>query len=189
MTRNRPVLFGLLGALALLAGAAGEARPSDLTEDEVKAAFLFSFSKFVTWPAEAFPEKDSSLEIGVVGHDEFAEILEATVKGKSVGGRAVRVVRFADARRARACPILYFSGDLKVSGSAREWTGQRGILTIGEQEGFASREGIIGFFLEKSRVRFEVNTAAAERAGLKISSQVLGLARLVGDAPTEGGDR
>lgn len=189
MKKSRPTIFAILGALALLAGTAGEVRASDLTEDEVKAAFLYNFAKFVQWPDAAFPGKNSPIEIGVVGGDEFADLLEATVAGKSAGGRTVRVVRFESARTARACPILYFSGESKATGPAEGWTENGMILTVGDRDGFASREGIIGFFLEKNRVRFEVNTRAAERAGLGISSQLLSLARIVGDEHAGGGGR
>jgi hypothetical protein len=57
------------------------------------------------------------------------------------------------------------------------------VLTVGETEGFAARGGIINFYIEGNRVRFEINPDAAHRSGLKISSQLLQLGKLVGRDP------
>jgi hypothetical protein len=57
--------------------------------------------------------------------------------------------------------------------------GATSILTVGETAGFAANGGMVNFTGEQSRVRFEINEAAARRAGLKISSKLLRLAELV----------
>ncbi|MBZ0094323.1 MAG: YfiR family protein [Sulfuricella sp.] len=40
---------------------------------------------------------------------------------------------------------------------------------------------MVNFYLEQNKVRFEINNEAAGRAGLKVSSQLLKLARIVQD--------
>jgi len=52
-------------------------------------------------------------------------------------------------------------------------------LTVGETEGFAVLGGIINLMVEGNKLHFEVNLNAAERAGLKISSKLLSMARIV----------
>jgi hypothetical protein len=59
------------------------------------------------------------------------------------------------------------------------------VLVVGESEGFARAGGVIGFTVEGGTVGFEVNRAAAERAGLTISSRLLKLSRVVGDRSSE----
>ena len=54
-------------------------------------------------------------------------------------------------------------------------------LTVGETEGFAGLGGIINLTVEGNKVHFEVNQLAAQRAGLKISSKLLSLAKIVTD--------
>ena len=54
-------------------------------------------------------------------------------------------------------------------------------LTVGESTGFTSLGGMINFTVEDSKLHFEVNVAAAERARLKISSKLLSLGRIVGE--------
>ena len=53
-------------------------------------------------------------------------------------------------------------------------------LAVGESDGFATRGGVINFFTEDRKLRFEINPEAARSAGLKISSRLLRLAVLVG---------
>jgi hypothetical protein len=60
------------------------------------------------------------------------------------------------------------------------------VLTVGEADRFARRGGMIGFVLEDNRVRLEVNRAAAEKAGLQLSSKLLAVSRLV---KPDGGQR
>ena len=56
------------------------------------------------------------------------------------------------------------------------------VLVIGESRGFASRGGIINFYVREGKtVRFEINPAAARREHLKISSNLLKLARIVAE--------
>lgn len=62
------------------------------------------------------------------------------------------------------------------------------MLTVGEDGVFTQCGGIINFVKEDNRVRFEVNVSAAERAGLKISSRLLALARIV-RSPGQGGGK
>ncbi len=52
-------------------------------------------------------------------------------------------------------------------------------MTVGDVKGFAQLGGIINFIIVKNKVRFEINMKAAEEAGLKISSKLLRLARIV----------
>jgi len=52
-------------------------------------------------------------------------------------------------------------------------------LTVGEAEGFAVLGGIINLTVEGNKVHFEVNRLAADRAGLRISSRLLSLAKIV----------
>jgi hypothetical protein len=52
-------------------------------------------------------------------------------------------------------------------------------LTVGESDGFAAMGGIINLVVEGDKIRFEVNPAAADRAGLKISAKLLSMAKIV----------
>jgi len=62
----------------------------------------------------------------------------------------------------------------------------RPVLTVSDMTNFARQGGVIGFYPEGKKVRFEINVNTAQRSGLKISSDLLRLGKIVG-ADTAGG--
>jgi hypothetical protein len=174
----------IVGAVCVVAGGIpnAQAGSSPPGEYEVKAAFLYNFAKFVEWPAEAFDDADAPLTIGVLGEDPFGDTLEQTVKGKTANGRKLAIRRFHKVRDLQPCHILFISSSEKrhLSEILDRLKGSS-VLTVGEVEGFAKRGGVINFFVEDNRIRFEVNVDAAKRAKLKMSSKLLRLARIVRD--------
>src|SRR5947209_2927992 len=165
---------------------AGEESPAP-TMYQVQAAFLFNFAKFVTWPDDAFQRSGSSLIIGVLGEDPFGAVLEETVRDKTVMGKKLAVKRFVRIQDAVKSHILFLSSSeesqllplLKVLEKAT-------VLTVSDMEQFAERGGMVAFTVEDQKVRFNVNVEAVERAGLKMGSQLLKLARIVSDKPRTG---
>jgi hypothetical protein len=176
--RHRHIgLLCLLG-LALVLRVSTPAR-AQFDERQVKAAFLLNFLKFVTWPEP--PATDAPLVIAVVDEDDLARALDAAIRA-TPGGRPV-VVRTAGAAQAlRPAPhLLYIGGSdrEKLEGLLRELEG-RPVLTVSDSEGFGASGVVLNFYASDKRIRFEANTTAASRAGLRISSHLLRLARIVG---------
>jgi hypothetical protein len=87
----------------------------------------------------------------------------------------------ADAARVH---LLFFSAqyDDQVAGALAALKGT-GVLTVGESDKFAAAGGMINLVREANKVRFEINALAAEQQGLKISAQLLKLARAVRREP------
>ncbi len=185
--RRRPLLHVCIASTALI-GALG-AFPAPAGADEsgeytIKAAFLYNFAKFVTWPESAFNNDRSPIVIGILGNNPFDRLLEKTVEGKQIDGRDFVIKRFKRFEEVERCQIL-FVGISDTDRIARLFDALdlHGVLTVGDADRFARTGGMIGFFMEDDKVRFEINVDAAEMSGLEISSQMLSLARLV-----SGGD-
>ncbi|RPJ48001.1 MAG: YfiR family protein [Candidatus Latescibacterota bacterium] len=172
------LLLPILGTTLPWTPFAHAGQPS---EYEIKAAFLYNFAKFVTWPEWKFDGKDAPIVIAVLGGDPFGEVLDQTVKDKTIAGRPLHVRRIQSVRESKGVHLLFF-GRMAAADLERAVHGldKEGLLAVGDSDGFALRHGTIGFFMEENRVRFEVNVAAAEAAGLKISSKLLQLARVIG---------
>jgi hypothetical protein len=168
---------GLICTLMTTVAAAEE--PS---EYEVKAAFLFNFSKFVEWPEGTFAGAADRITICVIGQDPFGTLLEDAVRDKTVNGREIAVQKTASASRVTGCHIVFVASS--EQGRLDEILGRladRPLLTVSDAESAAERGAIIGLTLADKRVRFEVNLNAARRAKLKLSSQLLKVAvRLIG---------
>ena len=154
-------------------------------EYQVKAAFLFNFAKFVEWPGSE-PVSDP-INLCIVGGDPFGGFLDQMVKGKVANGRTMEIKRIAATGKFESCQIAFIAAaERKLLPAILDSVGRAGVLTVGETEDFARRGGVISFFLDGNHVRFEVNVDAAERAGLKISSKLLNLAKIVKNPPAGG---
>lgn len=112
----------------------------------------------------------------------------AAVQDEKVGQRAVIVERFSRPQDMTGCHVVFASKSeaAHVPAIIAAFAGKP-VLTVGDMPDFARRGGIINFHLEGAKVRFEINRWAAQRSGFKLSSQLLGLARLVGPAPEPSG--
>jgi hypothetical protein len=161
-----------------------QAKPQAPTEYQVKAAFIYNFAKFVEWPEEAFKE-DRPFVIGILGEDPFGNLIDEAVAGKSVRDRKIAVIRYSKVEDAFDSHILF------VSSSEREnvarilkGLGSAPVLTVSDIGRFAEKGGMVELLMDQNRVRFAVNVAVVDRAGLKPSSQMLKLARIIsGPAP------
>jgi hypothetical protein len=176
-------LAAFLAALACLTLAADRAPAQTETKNEyrVKAQYLANLSKFVEWPEKTFPSEDTPFVIGVVGNYPFGPWLLQAVAGQTVRGRKIEV-RWLTGQKTREdfrrCQILFSTaGELKRISQILGAVQGANVLLVGESEGFLQAGGTINFVLENDRVRFEINADAAARAELKLSSQLLALAR------------
>jgi hypothetical protein len=176
--------IGCVVAAACLAGHLHAQAPA-AAEEDIKAAFLFNFAKYVTWPPKSFP--DGKFRICVMGDAAFARKIDATIEGETLDGRAViRPPAPAMPDIARGCHILFIAAS-ESSRTAELLAAVRGsaVLTVGETEAFSARGGMVTFVRDADRVRFDINASEAERVGLTVSSRLLRLARRV----ISGGDR
>lgn len=151
----------------------------EVDEYKVKAVFLYNFAKFVDWPAEAVANGGSPLAICVLGSDPFGSKLDI-IKDKTVKGRRIAIRHLESAGEIKGCRILFISGSedkrlRKILGTLRDMS----VLTVGDTEGFGESGIMINFYTSDNKIRLEVNLSAARRAGLKISSELLKIARII----------
>ena len=129
-------------------------------------------------------DKSESFNICVLGQDPFGADLDAAVAGETIGGARLLAKRISRPQDAVDCRILFIS-----SSEASQWkeilTALRtlSVLTVSDIPQFARRGGIIQFLLDGNRVRFDINLAATERVGVKLSSELLKLAVTVSRSP------
>lgn len=150
-----------------------------VSEYRVKAAFLYNFAKFVDWPACNHCYDADVFTIGILGQDPFGEEIK-TIVGKRVKDRTLMVLRAATLDELKTCQVIFISGSFRkdLPKILQKLRG-RPILTVGDMPGFAEAGGMINLYMADNKVRFEINPVAAEQAKLKISSQLLKLARIV----------
>jgi hypothetical protein len=151
-------------------------------EYPAKLAFLYNFAKFVEWPAASNRSPNTNILICIAGRDPFSPRTESQLRTRIVLGHPIEIRTMRVTDSFSACNIV-FVPITEQDQAANILRGLRGssTLTVGEIEGFAARGGIINLMIEGNRLRFEINPLAAGRAGLKISSKLLSLAKIVMD--------
>ncbi len=182
---SKRILSLLLAVLhALLPGVAVWAEPVELSEEAVKAAFVFNFAKFTEWPAQVFDSPETPFTLCVLGAESFNALRDSTTS-KLIQGRAVLVRGDANAESGGVCQILFISARQHLSNDTLAGLlSAQHVLTVSDRENFAASGGIIGLYREDGKIKFEINRMAAERAGLKLSSHLLRLARTVDTTST-----
>jgi hypothetical protein len=147
-------------------------------EYQVKAAYLFNFTKFVGWPP-AVTSAEGPFAICVARLNPFGTVLSGTVTGETAAGRPLvsRVVHEAEP----SCQILFVPRGVAAGPYLRAVRSEP-VLTVGESADFLEQGGIVRFVVEEGKVRFEINQGAAGRAGITVSSRLLKLARNAGTA-------
>jgi hypothetical protein len=160
--------------MAMLRVAPGLA--TDLPEYQVKAAMLYNVAKFVEWQGA---KTDTPMQVCILGNNPFGAALYS-LRGKVVHGRQLNVRQVSRPAEIGACQILYISSSERRSlPSIIGDRGLPGVLTVSDMDRFASGGGVVGFVEVDGKIRLEVNLEAAQQANLKISSQLLKLARIV----------
>lgn len=176
-TGRRWLILMWLGLLAFGAHTVFGADNTISKEYQLKAAFLYNFSKFVQWPPERFPDEKSPIVIAVLGDNPFGAELENAVRGRLVNGRPIVVKIIDSLEQAGAAQVLFVEAkEERRLGDSLALLHRASVLTVGETRQFAAMGGIITFTLAEDKVRFEINQLAGEQAGLRINAQLLKLA-------------
>jgi hypothetical protein len=166
--------------LACVAGGAQgqplSPKPTVSLEYAVKATYLYKLAPFVTWPPTAFTTATAPFRICVVGDDPFDDYLDKAVAGRGLGSHPFEVRRLDALTAGTHCQIAFISRRaLQSVGDALDAVSGEPVLTVTDAVA-QDQGGIVQFVIRDGRVAFEVDTAAAARNHLSISSKLLRLA-------------
>lgn len=172
--------------MLLVVIAFGSARSQDSKKElHFKGVYIFNFIQFVTWPQDVAPSQ--TLTLGVLGDHPIRKVLVEIFKDEIIHQWRISVVKIDRVEEIPLCQVLFVGRqDSGRVSRILDATRNSSILTIGETGGFAESGGVVNFFTESGKLRFEINEQAATRAGLQISSKLLRLARLVNGAQGGG---
>ena len=153
------------------------------TEDDVKAAYLFNFGKFVRYPADQLP---ATFDICVLGRDPIQHSLEVIALNERVDDRPVRIRQFDNPADARACAIVYISGSeaARIDKDIAALQGSTA-LTVSDLPKFIEHGGMIQFLLQSNKLRFGVDLGPTMHARLSLSSELLKVAVFVHAPPPQ----
>jgi len=181
MTAKASLLLVVGLAICLLPAGTPRARggTDSASEYEVKAAFLYNFTKFVEWPGTAFANKIAPMIICIFGKDPFGTALDP-IESMSTQGRKLLIKRCTNLDQLRSCHVVFIAqSERDRLGMILAYLGDVKALTISDMEAFVEAGGMINLFEADNKIRFAVNIESASKAGLRISSQLLALAKIV----------
>jgi hypothetical protein len=180
-TRLGAVALALTASLVASAAAGNE--PDTTSDVAVKAAFLYNFAKFAEWPALVAV---APIVVCIVGDDAMAAALVETVRDQKISSHPLEARRAQDSATWRVCQVLFIAAaELQRSAARLDGIKTLPVLTVSDGKGFSRRGGIIELYADDGRIRFAINVDAAERAGLRLSSRLLGLAKVTRNGHVE----
>lgn len=166
-------------ALGLATCPATELRADLPQEYQVKAAMVFNIAKYAEWPSDSLGSGSAPLVVCSIGRGPFATALER-YQGKTALGHPLALRRLAPGDEPGECHVLVISGiEKRYLAGILEQARKKPVLSVSDLPEFAQAGGIIGLVEQEGKVRFEINMKTARQSRVRISSQLLKLARIV----------
>jgi hypothetical protein len=176
----------LIGTLAcvvvgLAPVCAGAAAADQVNAIELKAAFTINFLRFVDWPPERVPSLDQPYVLAVLNDGSLERAVQAAAARQVIDGRKIAVRGVSSIDEAVQAHLVFIgAAEERRLGSLVQQLSALHVLTVGDTPGYGQAGVMLNLFVANQRVQFEANTAAASRAGIKLRSGLLRLARIVG---------
>ena len=182
--RSSRIFLALLLALAAAWAGPCRAGPEVGSEYQTKAAQIYSFTKFIDWPAKKFPSSESPFIIGVYGSDEITDFLRESFQSRRIKDRPVEIRHLTNKAELVGCHLVFVSrSERDRLGSVLYEMRHENILSVGESDGFWRGGGVINFLNTDGAIHFQINLSAASRESLKVSSKLLQLSYPANGAP------
>ncbi|MBI2429036.1 MAG: YfiR family protein [Ignavibacteriales bacterium] len=179
LQKKRIAISLTLAATVLFTAATTYSQSQKEIEYRFKAVYLLNFLQFIEWPDSYHDNDQSPIILSIVGDDPFGEILDETFRNEKIGGHPVVLYRFDSITKIGKCHAVFIcESEKNIPPEMLQKLNAASILTISDMDDFGDRGGSIGFYLERNKVRFEINMKALKQGDLKASSKLLRLARI-----------
>ncbi len=145
-------------------------------EASLKAVFIYNFTRYVEWTLNA---DESEFIIGVVGNSVIDASLDEIARTSTVNSKKILIKRFSKPEEISYCHILFIPANTTFPLQSILEKTSKGVLTIGEESGYAKMGTAFNFVLVNEKLKFEANLKVLDAEGLKVSSQLLKLAIII----------
>jgi len=173
---NKKLFALLLGTILTFPVIADENDAMD-RQGQFMAVYLFHFANFIEWPDSAFNSIDS-FNICINGKTEVNKYI-SDIEGEPVKGRKIKILTNISSDGIKNCHILFVSRNDYKRNKIEKHLFEKNILLVSDQESFISDGGVIQYYIENNKLRLKINNDLAKRLGLKISSKLLRIAKII----------
>ena len=184
--RHGPIfLLLILGTLCVAGGENAAAEDSDRAK-LVKAAIVLNIARFVIWPDDSFERHPGQVRLCFYRHNPFGAAVDS-IRGKKIGDRRLEILVIASRADNAGCNLVFVPPDgLDAFRADDVPKDQHAVLTITDLTASgtvppADAATLIVLYRDDRRVGFQIDLPAAKRAGLRLGSELLKLARIVGE--------
>ena len=167
-----PVFCTKLSALAIIL-CSNSLFAADTVEYKVKAAYLYNFTKFITWPEF----QSETFNLCILGKDPFGTIIDS-IESRQALGLPIKLIRMRRFDVSKQCHLLFLGSAARKD--VRQLTASSGILTVSEKYHFAKYGCMIGFVVKGGKVKLQINPDRLRQGGLEVSAKLLEIAEIVG---------
>ncbi len=162
-------VFVLL-ALVCAAGSAG-AEDKPAAEMELKVAYFFNFLSLID--TSPLRPDDTKFQICIAGDSSLQKSFQ-TLRSEKIREQPIELIVISRPEVADVCDALFIAHDSNiVDRDYLDYLRGKGVLTVGESNDFCRRGGIINFFFEDNKLRFEVNLTRAKEEQIRFPAKVL----------------
>ena len=147
------------------------AYPQQVTDDQIKAGYIYNFLKYIQWENE---EKTDTFKIAVYGEDVPLINSLKSIERLQVKGKPIRVITFNSIGDIEFTHILLITNDRTsfVKDILDLIKGRNTLLVTDRCE--YPRYVMVNFtYNENSKIQFEINSQNMEEARLKTSSKLV----------------
>lgn len=164
---------GCLLVYGMMAMYASSAYADTVAEYTLKAAFLYNFAAFTTWPNRS----TENFNLCIYGQDPFGNNLDALMRAKRINEQPINIHRINQLDHLAQCQLVFISrpaiGNITTIIDA---ISNKPVLTVADSPEAARQGVVINMNVIEDKVTFEANLLMAKKAGLNLSSQLLRLA-------------
>ena len=149
---------------------------NDNTNAKIKATFIYNFTRYIEWPAEA---KKGNFEIGVVGNTPlYAELIKMQQKTKR-GAQPFLIKKYLSVSSIGNCHMIFIAKEKStdIDAIVKKFRG-KSTLIISEQAGLIEK-GDINFVIANNKQGFEINKGNIAGHSLSIASSLQAFATKV----------
>ena len=167
----------VLGIVIMLICCAFNVGQPDINA-KVKAIFLYNFSKYVEWPESM---ASGRFKIGIYGN--YPQIREELIKMSKIkrrGDRSFEIINFSSVEAIVPTHILYVvkNNDTSVEAISEKIKNSPTLL-VTEENGSIDKGADINLYYENNKQKIELNPENFDARGLKVSSQLISIAKVV----------
>ncbi|MGD9158826.1 MAG: YfiR family protein [Desulfobacteraceae bacterium] len=175
MIRKKTLIFTLLVFLQ------ADLLFCQIEEYTLKAVYLERISRFLEWPPKSnSPWADNYFIIGVLGETQIGKTMEALYATRKIKNKQIKIHYFSTLEKIEECHILYIGpSKSKELNQILALTRNKPIVTVGDTEGYSEKGVLVNFFIENSKLRFEINERGFYESGILIDSLLLKVARVI----------